>query len=324
MTAPPSTAARDSACLFGRASTTALVRVRNLGKSYGEQRILNDLSFDLAQGTMTAIVGINGVGKTTLLHVLSGSTTATTGSITIAGRDVATDPEASSCTALVQQSLVVDRSLRTQDYLVFRAGTRGMSPRAARSRIPRVAAELGISKLLSRRIAELSGGQARRVQLAAAILDQPQLVLLDEPTAGLDLASRRKYWHAVQHLVSTGSTVVAATHYFDELRYATDLIVLKDGSIARRGSPDEMIWQSSVGVVEILVDRREDAESIRSLLADQELEDLPDGIRVVTGQVPQVMERLSSAPELSIEIRTRPAQLDDVLMLDAAVDGDNE
>jgi ABC-2 type transport system ATP-binding protein len=207
--------------------------VSGLSYAFGERRVLRDVGFTVNRGDFTILLGLNGAGKTTLFALITRLYTAHTGKIAVFGHDVEREP----CTALARLGVVfqqptLDLDLTAEQNLTYHAALHGLSPRQA---APQIDAELGRIGLLDRRhdrVRALSGGQKRRVELARALVHQPSLLLLDEPTVGLDIESRQFLLQHVRSLCATrGIGVLWATHLIDEAGDKSRIIVLHHGRV---------------------------------------------------------------------------------------------
>ena len=213
--------------------------VEGVTKRYGAVTALDRVSLSVAGAEFVALLGLNGAGKTTLFQLLSGLFVADGGNIRIHGYDISRDPvPALAGIGIVFQQPTLDLDLSVRANLRFHAGLHGI-PRALREqRIAAAMARLGLEDAAQRKARELSGGNRRRVELARALLHEPRLVLMDEPTVGLDPATRRDLLQHVLRLKSDqGVGVLWATHLIDEAESADRVIILHRGEVLRVGTP---------------------------------------------------------------------------------------
>ncbi len=204
-----------------------------LSYAFGTRRVLQDVGFSIEPGDFTVLLGLNGAGKTTLFALITRLYSARAGSIAVFGHDVEREPRAALARmGVVFQQPTLDLDLSVEQNLFYHASLHGMSRRAA---LPQVEAELGRVGLLERRadrVRALSGGQRRRVELARALVHQPALLLLDEPTVGLDMESRQFLLQHVRALCRTRALgVLWATHLIDEADDDSRVIVLHEGRV---------------------------------------------------------------------------------------------
>jgi ABC-2 type transport system ATP-binding protein len=208
-------------------------------KRYGTITALDQVSLTVAAGQFVALLGLNGAGKTTLFQLLSGLFVADGGSIRVHGHDIRRDPvPALAGIGIVFQQPTLDLDLSVRANLRFHAGLHGI-PRALQlSRIDDAMTRLGLTDMAERKVRELSGGNRRRVELARALLHDPPLVLMDEPTVGLDPATRRDLLqHVLRLRADRGIGVLWATHLIDEAESADWVIILHHGKVLRTGTP---------------------------------------------------------------------------------------
>lgn len=213
--------------------------VEDVVKRYGAVTALDRVSLSVAAGEFVALLGLNGAGKTTLFQLLSGLFIADAGSIRIHGHDIRRDPvPALAGIGIVFQQPTLDLDLSVRANLRFHAGLHGIPRGLQDERIAAAMARLGLGEVAQRKARELSGGNRRRVELARALLHEPRLVLMDEPTVGLDPATRRDLLqHVVQLKGEQGIGVLWATHLIDEAESADRVIILHRGKVLRVGTP---------------------------------------------------------------------------------------
>ncbi|MDJ0858385.1 MAG: ABC transporter ATP-binding protein, partial [Dinoroseobacter sp.] len=211
--------------------------VRNLSYSYGSKRALDDVSFSIAPGAFSALLGPNGAGKSTLFSLLTRLFTTEEGQIEIAGHDISREPRAALAKiGVVFQQSTLDLDLTVKRNLSYFAALHGISGRDARTRIDAALERLDISDRAGERARDLNGGHRRRTEIARCLIHSPSVLLLDEPTVGLDAASRKAITDYVHELSRTdGLTVLWATHLTDEIADADRLLVLHHGQLLQDG-----------------------------------------------------------------------------------------
>ena len=223
-----------------------LVDVTDLAKSFGRRPGVSGVSLTLWPGEIIGLVGANGGGKTTTLRMIAGLLQPGDGSGSVLGADVRRRRRASGSIGYMTQRLALYPELTVRENLRFRCSAQRV-PDAA-SRIAALARQCGLDEVLDRRVAHLSGGWARRAQFAATIAHEPRLLLLDEPTAGLDAVTRRDLWQWQGELAAAGSAILVSTHDLHEAAYCHRILHYRDGIaegpftpgalIARSGAPD--------------------------------------------------------------------------------------
>ncbi|MFH8977936.1 ATP-binding cassette domain-containing protein, partial [Streptomyces sp. NPDC017890] len=228
--------------------------MRGLGKSYGGTAALRHVDLEIAEGTIVGLLGHNGAGKTTLMSLIAGLLRPDAGEIEVLGHSMARTPRrARRELGLASQELAIYPPLTVFQNLQFFAELAGLRGRAARQRIEEVAHPLALNGLMGRRASWLSGGEQRRVHTAMALIHRPRLVLLDEPTAGVDVETRGRILAHVRELAAQGTAVCYSTHYLPEIEeLAADVVVLHQGRVLTRGSVDELVRRHGDSAVELV------------------------------------------------------------------------
>ena len=210
--------------------------VSGLGHSYGKFCALEGVDFTVARGAFTVLLGNNGAGKTTLFSLLTGLYHARDGRIAVCGHDLRKKPaRALRRLGIVFQQRSLDNDLTVWQNLRYSANLYGMSARTARARAARETERLGVRERMHDKIRSLSGGQARRVEIARALMHNPELLILDEPTFGLDVGARGALLEHVRGLCARGLAALWTTHLLDEVHPDDALLVLKSGRLAKAG-----------------------------------------------------------------------------------------
>jgi ABC-2 type transport system ATP-binding protein len=250
------------------------VSAEGLGKRYGELWALRDLDLEVPAGTVLGLLGHNGAGKTTAVRILTTLAQPTTGRASVAGLDVVRDaPRVRAMIGLTAQSATVDDLMSARANLEM-VGRLYHLPRAvARRRAEELLERLRLREAADRLVRTFSGGMRRRLDLAASLIASPPLLLLDEPTTGLDPESRSEIWALLGELVRDGTTLILTTQYLDEAdRTADQIVVLDHGQIAAQGTPSEL--KSRVGGERIAVNV-EQPDHLK--IAEAELQAFADG-----------------------------------------------
>lgn len=216
-----------------------IIEIEHLQKRFGEVHAVNDLGFHVKKGEFFAFLGVNGAGKSTTINILCGQLPKDGGSVKICGENLDEDPDAvKRKLGVVFQSSVLDKDLSVLDNLKSRAALYGIRGAAFAARLSELARTLEFENLLKRPVGKLSGGQRRRIDIARALLHRPEILILDEPTTGLDPQTRSLLWRVVRELrESEGMTVFLTTHYMEEAADADYVVILDHGKIAAEGSP---------------------------------------------------------------------------------------
>jgi ABC-2 type transport system ATP-binding protein len=243
------------------------IEVQDLRKSYGKTEVLKGINLRVERGTVFALLGPNGAGKTTTIRILATLLHADSGTAKVFGFDVMRDVETvRSLISLTGQFAAVDEELTGRENLILIARLLGYSRAAARARADELLAVFDLSESADKLAKTYSGGMRRRLDIAASIIVTPDLLFLDEPTAGLDPRSRRQVWDIVRALVADGTTVLLTTQYLDEAdQLANRIAVIDHGKIIAEGTSSELKASVGEGTVHVRLrdpERRPDAERI--------------------------------------------------------------
>ena len=236
-----------------------IIEVRGLEKSYGEVKAVRGIDLTVRRGTLHAFLGLNGAGKSTTINIICTLLGKDAGSVTVNGFDADANPERiRSGIGVVFQNSVLDTALTVKENLALRAGFYGMRGSETKRRIAELAEMFELGEILSRRYGKLSGGQRRRADIARALVSSPSLLILDEPTTGLDPQTRRTVWDAVDGLRrSRDMTVLLTTHYMEEADRADTVTIIDAGVISAEGAPAELKTRYSGDYLRVYVPRSE-------------------------------------------------------------------
>ncbi|MGH6865745.1 MAG: ABC transporter ATP-binding protein [Methyloceanibacter sp.] len=230
-------------------SRVPVLTVKDISYWYGSKQALDDVSFDVYPGKVTALLGPNGAGKTTLFSLITRLFDAPSGRIEIAGRSaVEWGPKALGPLGVVFQQPTLDIDLTVRQNLRYFAALRGLKRKEADERMDRALRALDMEERIGERVRSLNGGHRRRVEIARALLHSPNLLLLDEPTIGLDVPTRTAIVEHIHGLARTENIgVLWATHLFDEVEPDDDLLVLDRGRIVARGEARDVVAETGAG-----------------------------------------------------------------------------
>jgi ABC-2 type transport system ATP-binding protein len=222
------------------------IEVQGLRKSYDEREAVRGIDFEVRRGEIFGLLGPNGAGKTTTVEILEGYRTRSSGHVSVLGHDpAARDPDLRARVGIVLQASGTYRYLTVRESLAHWAGFYP-APRD----VDEVIGIVGLEEAVDQRANKLSGGQKRRLDLALALVGDPELVFLDEPTTGFDPAARRNAWGTVRSLRDLGKTVLLTTHYLDEAQALADRVaIIKDGRILAEGPPSSLGAGSSRSLI---------------------------------------------------------------------------
>lgn len=219
-----------------------IIEIRELSKSFGEVKAVQNISFSVESGSLFAFLGVNGAGKSTTISMMCGQLTPDYGEIIIDGKRLSDcSDDLKRQIGVVFQGSVLDKPLSVRENLVCRAALYGINGAELNTRISELSELLKMGDILKRPYGKLSGGQRRKVDIARALLHKPKILILDEPTTGLDPQTRRTVWDVVSQLQKDeGLTVFLTTHYMEEAADADYVVILDGGRIAAEGTPIEL------------------------------------------------------------------------------------
>lgn len=248
--------------------------VKHAGKIFKRQNgeplvALKDVNLEIKSGTIHGLLGPNGAGKSTLINLISGIMASDTGSIAIEGVDVVKESEHSKqLIGIVPQEMVIEMAFTVREVLWFFSGMYGVPADERGPRIEQALKDLELSDKANERARSLSGGMKRRLMIAKAIIHRPKLLILDEPTAGVDVALRQKIWELVRRLNKEGTTILFTTHYLEEAEQLCENVTLiNHGRIIKEGSVKELLKESSLNMISFELFKR-DVEHLPGVIVE--------------------------------------------------------
>ena len=288
-----------------------IIKIDRLSKSFGDVKAVQELSFQVREGELFAFLGVNGAGKSTTINILCGQLAKDGGSVSVCGADPAREPERIKREiGVVFQGSVLDRELSVQDNLRSRAALYGIRGGAFQARLAELARLLCFEDLLKRPVGKLSGGQRRRIDVARALLHRPRILILDEPTTGLDPQTRSTLWKVIGDLRRhEHMTVFLTTHYMEEAADADYVVILDKGRIAAEGTP--LALKNACTGDFITIYGASEAE-IRSLGAPYEA--IRDAYRVSVPNTAAATALILQHPELFRDYEVTKGRMDDVFL----------
>ena len=288
-----------------------IIEIDHLFKTFGDVKAVNDLSFRVKEGELFAFLGVNGAGKSTTINILCGQLERDGGSVLIDGADPKDNSDSVRRTlGVVFQNSVLDRELSVKDNLQSRAALYGIHGKAFEKRLSELAELLEFGDLLKRPVGKLSGGQRRRIDIARALLHRPKILILDEPTTGLDPQTRSILWRVVDDLrKKENMTVFLTTHYMEEAVDADFVIILDHGKIVAEGSP-LTLKNTYTGDFITLYNVRED--DVKKLGAPYE--PLRDAFRVTVENTAAATRMILKYPEIFSDFEITKGKMDDVFL----------
>lgn len=287
------------------------IEIEHLSKSFGEVKAVQDLSFHVKEGQLFAFLGINGAGKSTTISIMCGQQSKDQGTVVIDGKDIDRHMDGvREELGVVFQGSVLDKGLSVRDNLKSRAALYGITGRAFDQRLSELAEMLDFSGLLKRTVGKLSGGQRRRIDIARALLHEPRILILDEPTTGLDPQTRRLLWDVVTDLRKReGMTVFLTTHYMEEAADADYVVILDSGKIAAEGTPLELKNAYTGDFITLYGVSEEQAEAL-----GLPYEKVPDAYRIAVPDTAAATALIVAHPELFADYEIVKGKMDDVFL----------
>ena len=288
-----------------------IIEIEHLTKSFGDVKAVRDLSFHVRRGELFACLGVHGAGKSTTISILSGQLEKDGGTVKICGEDIEHSmAHITRKLGVVFQNSVLDQPLSVKDNLQSRAALYGIVGEAFEKRLAELAKLLDFEDLLDRTVGKLSGGQRRRIDIARALLHRPEILILDEPTTGLDPQTRRLLWQVVSSLRKTeGMTVFLTTHYMEEAVDADYVIILDAGKIAAEGTPLELKNTYTGDFITFygLSDAQIDSLGVP-------YEKIRDAVRVPVRDTAAATAMILARPELFADYEITKGKMDDVFL----------
>jgi ABC-2 type transport system ATP-binding protein len=273
------------------APASPAIDLRSLTKSYGSVRALDGVDLRVGHGEILALLGPNGAGKSTAMEMMVGLATPDSGTVRILGTDPVTATRTGLIGTMLQAgALLPDQTVRSMLWMLHSLQARPMP-------LADVTAQADITDLMRRRIGSLSGGQAQRVRFAIALLGDPQVLLLDEPTVGMDVGARRAFWDQMRQVAAAGRTIVFATHHLEEAeREAGRIVVMDRGRVVADGTGAEVAGIIGSRLITLRGLTAEDALTLPGVESATADESDPGRLRVVTADSDRVLAALFTGP----------------------------
>ena len=295
----------------------AIIQIDNLTKSFGEVKAVKGISLKVKRGELFAFLGVNGAGKSTSIDIMCGLLSRDGGEVIIDGMNIDKDMQKiSSRIGVVFQNSVLDGVLTVRENLTYRASLYGIVGKEAKEKIALLSKELDFENYLDRRLARLSGGQRRKVDVARALINDPSILILDEPTTGLDPQTRKTMWKVISDMrIKKSMTVFLTTHYMEEAADADYVVILDSGSIVARGTPLELKNAYAGDYVTLYGVSEEQAASLGKSYVK-----IRDAYRITVNDTKEVTDLIIKRPELFVDYEVEKGKMDDVFL---AVTGKN-
>ena len=288
-----------------------IIEIKHLSKSFGDVKAVQDISFCVKEGELFAFLGVNGAGKSTTISIICGQLKKDAGTVIIDGNtlDSNTDQIKRELGVVFQDS-VLDKSLSVKDNLESRAALYGIKGKAFEERLKELADLLDFGDLLKRTVGKLSGGQQRRIDIARALLNKPKILILDEPTTGLDPQTRKMLWNVISELrKSENMTVFLTTHYMEEAAEADYVVILDSGKIVAEATPLELKNTYTGDFITIYGISEEEVKSL-----EKPYEAIRDAYRVSVANTAEATQLIITHPEIFADYEITKGKMDDVFL----------
>ncbi len=288
-----------------------IIEIKNLNKSFGDVKAVRDLSFNVKRGELFAFLGVNGAGKSTTISILCGSLKKDGGSVLVCGKEAGErSGEVAKKLGVVFQNSVLDKALSVKENLESRAALYKMSKKQFLQRLSALSKLLDFEDILSRPVGKLSGGQRRRIDVARALLHEPEILILDEPTTGLDPQTRKLLWNVVKELrEKKNMTVFLTTHYMEEAADADYVVILDGGKISAEGTPLEL---KNAYTGDFITFYSLSEEQIKTL--NLPYEKVGESFRVEVENTKKATELIRKYPSLFTDYEITKGKMDDVFL----------
>ena len=288
-----------------------IIEIDGLNKSFGSLKAVHNLNFRVKEGELFAFLGINGAGKSTTINIMCGQLSKNSGKVKIDGADLDKNANRIKRTlGVVFQNSVLDSPLSVYDNLESRAALYGITGRAFKNRLSELSELLDLEELLKRPVGKLSGGQRRRADIARALLHRPKILILDEPTTGLDPQTRKNIWDIISKLrKEENMTVFLTTHYMEEAAEADYVVIIDRGEISAEGTPLQL-KNAYTGDFITLYGISEDTVKELGL----SYEPLRDAFRVSVPDTAAATALITKRPDIFKDYEITKGKMDDVFL----------
>lgn len=288
-----------------------IIEIKGLCKSFGPVKAVKDLSFHVKKGELFAFLGVNGAGKSTTISIICGQLAKDAGCVEVCGESTEKDMDLiKRRLGVVFQNSVLDQALSVKDNLFSRGALYGIKGEAFDKRLSQLAKLLDFEDLLGRTVGKLSGGQRRRIDIARALLHEPEILILDEPTTGLDPQTRKLLWDVVRSLREKEKlTVFLTTHYMEEAADADYVVILDSGSIAAEGTPLQLKNTYTGDFITLYGISEEQVKSLQ-----RPYEAIRDAYRVSVPDTEAATQLILANPKLFCDYEITKGKMDDVFL----------
>jgi ABC-2 type transport system ATP-binding protein len=293
-----------------------MIKADNLKKQYGNTVALDDVSFEVSKAETFGLLGPNGAGKTTTINILCGLTRPDQGTVSLDGRTDPTVPEVRLSLGVVPQTLALYEELSAQENLRFFGKIYGLSGRKLKERISDCLEIAGLTQRSKDRVSKFSGGMKRRLNMACSLLHEPPILLLDEPTVGVDPQSRNLIFDTIEQWKKQGRTIIYTTHYMEEAERLCDRVAILDhGKILDMDSVDNLIKKhGGPSHIEAEFEEKPDIEKIKPFVDDKDIQIKENVIRFKTSQPMESLAKLNRSGFRFRTLKVQTANLEDVFL----------
>ena len=297
---------------------TPAIDIKGLTKSYGELKALNGVNISIKKGEFFGLLGPNGAGKTTTINILTGLVFKESGSAKVFGKDTIKDFRYTrSKIGIAAQEFSVDWFFPIEKLLFFQAGYYGIKPKDAKPLVDSLLNRLGLSSKRNSRLRQLSGGMKRRFQIAKALVHDPEILILDEPTAGVDVELRRDLWKYLQDLHSIGKTILLTTHYIEEAELLCENVAIIDnGKILKMGAPKELTRELGEAGITVVLENLNglNEKDLENYKYTNDKNRLHFSVTDPDEELPKIIRVLSNAGLHIQKIESNKSSLEDVFL----------
>lgn len=289
----------------------AIIEIEHLKKSFKDVKAVDDLSFTVREGELFAFLGVNGAGKSTTISIICGQLRKDSGKVIVDGCDIDKDIDApKKGLGVVFQTSGIDKQLSVYENLRSRAALYGIFGKNFDEKLKVLCELLDLEEILKRPVGKLSGGQSRRVDIARAIIHDPKILILDEPTTGLDPQTRKNIWNVIEKLRrERGVTVLLTTHYMEEAADADYVVIIDSGKISAKGTPLELKNNYTGDFITIYGAAEEDIKKFGFTY-----EHIRDAVRIAVPNTAAATELIVKYPELFSDYEITKGKMDDVFI----------
>lgn len=289
----------------------AIIEIEHLKKSFKDVKAVDDLSFTVREGELFAFLGVNGAGKSTTISIICGQLRKDSGKVIVDGCDIDKDIDApKKGLGVVFQTSGLDKQLSIYENLRSRAALYGIFGKNFEEKLKVLCELLDLKEILKRPVGKLSGGQSRRVDIARAIIHDPKILILDEPTTGLDPQTRKNIWNVIEKLRrERGVTVLLTTHYMEEAADADYVVIIDSGKISAKGTPLELKNSYTGDFITIYGAAEEDIKKFGFTY-----EHIRDAVRIAVPNTAAATDLIVKYPELFSDYEITKGKMDDVFI----------